>query len=148
MVQRDDGTPAGVAGWHEISVDIDSLRSLAAALRSELDDNVRPRASELIARYRTGVGFGHAMPGDDVRRAQQAYRDCLVAGVAQLDALIDGADVLIEAAGRVAARYGEADALATARGRAVDAALADAARARAAVLPDDPRVAPPRVGYR
>lgn len=147
MTQRDDGAPAGVAGWHEIQVDIGSLRALAVALRSELDDNVRPRASELVARYRTGVGFGHALPGDDLRRARQAYRECLVATVAQLDALIDGVGALADAADRIATRYAGTDALASAHGRAVEAALAEAARARAAVAPDDLRTVAPRVGY-
>jgi hypothetical protein len=148
MTQRDDGAPAGVAGWHEIQVDIDSLRQLAEALRSELDDNVRPRASELVARYRTGVGFGHGLPGDDLRRAHQAYRDCLAAAMTQLDALIDGAGALADAADRIATRYGSVDALAEGRASAVEQALDVAARARAAVPPDDPRTGTPRTGYR
>lgn len=124
-------------GWttaSNISVDIAGIADFATLVREELDANFRPNMERVIAEHRNGPGFGARSQSDDMKVAVQKYRDCLSAAIHNLQAYVDGAEILIAAARKVAAMYQSTDALSSAElGKvedALDAAIKEADGAR------------------
>ncbi len=137
MGRWDDNRAApGLAGWQQIQVDPGRLDGLASGVESDVDANVRPRVSYLMARYGYGVAFGEAGVSGSVGAARERYHECVSAAVRQLAGFVNGSTVLVEAARQVCATYTTSDALAAATSRAVAGTLATVAEVSAAV-PDD-----------
>ncbi len=111
-----------------VHVDVAGLADLAAKLRLDVDQQLRPYIGELIRTYNYGVGFAHGVPGPNAQVARAHYNDVLAQIVNQLQLLAWGGAVLADAARRVADRYGDADGLAAAKVEDVKAILALASR--------------------
>lgn len=124
----------------EIRVDIDSVADFAAALRHELEANLRPQLVDLTHRYRLGVNVGNGLGTPNALAVRQRYQLCLSSIIEQFEAITQGSAVLADAAERIVAQYRDADALNSATVAAVQDAIDNAARAAG-----DPALLPPEI---
>lgn len=113
----------------EIRVDIDGLADFAAALRHELEANLRPQLVDLVHRYELGVNVGNGLGTPNALAVRQRYQLCLSSIIEQFEAIAQGNAVLADAADRIVAQYRDVDALNSATVSAVQDAIDGAARA-------------------
>jgi hypothetical protein len=120
--------PDGVPDYAVLSVDLNGLSDVAAALRREVDGNLLRHITQLNSAYSMGVDFGSASHSDNVKQARRVYRDCLVQATNLLSSYVTAGEVLATAIDDVVRRYGSSDAMASARVDDVDTALKGARR--------------------
>jgi len=118
-----------------ISVNLNELIELARVMRAETDVGLRPESERARTGLQEGVCFGVRSASGYVYGAKQRYHDSLTQALQQLTQYVRAADILAEAAEKVARQYAHTDALAAARAADVENALAEtlaATRARPA----------------
>lgn len=126
----DPDTRAGTPSYPGLQVDLDGIDDFVAALRHEIDENLRPGIHELIQSFEAGVGFGIMAFSPNVVAAQRYYRACLARASRLLADYAAAGEALASAAERMARRYRETDAMIAADAQTVADALADAAAPR------------------
>lgn len=130
----------GGSGGPEIKVDINGLEDLAGQVRSENDKTLRGRAAAVERDFTGGVPFGARFPGGGVFVAKTKYKTNMEQAIATLNAYVMAADVLADAAEKVAKNYRSTDALSAARANDVNKELnAALERAKAEILESDAR---------
>jgi hypothetical protein len=121
----DGGLPSG----HDrsvLTIHLDGLSDVAAALRQEVDGNLVRHITQLHSAYSMGVDFGSASHSANVSEARKVYHGCLVQVTKLLSGYVQAGEALATAIDTVVQRYGSSDAMAHARADDVSQALGDA----------------------
>lgn len=108
----------------QINVEIDGLRSVAAAMRADLEKGYRSQVPQVNDAMQPGATIGIEIVGEEWTRLQTTYSKCVQATVDALFNLDLGTQSMANAAETIARKYGDADALAQARVQDVTAVLA------------------------
>ncbi|HEX6970445.1 MAG TPA: hypothetical protein VF174_16755 [Micromonosporaceae bacterium] len=127
MIKPDEGSGSPLA--KVIKVDLAGLADLATVIRTESEQTLVPQSRRVCAELQNGVCFGKSSASGYIHVARERYQQSLVRAMAQLSAYIRAAEVLADAAERVAKDYRATDALSAARLRDVEAALRTAMKA-------------------
>lgn len=108
----------------QIKVEIEGLRSVAAAMRSDLENGYRSQVPQVHDAMQTGATIGGHIAGEEWPRLQNTYSACIQATLDALFNLDKGTQAVAQAAELIARNYGDADAFAQARAQDVQALLA------------------------
>ncbi len=123
VVIDDAGGPADSA---VLTIHLDGLSDVAAALRQEVDGNLVRHITQLHSAYGMGVDFGSASHSPNVSQARKVYHSCLVQVTKLLSGYVQAGDALATAIDTVVKEYGSSDAMAHARADDVSQAFKDA----------------------
>jgi hypothetical protein len=99
----------------QINVEIDGLKSVAEAMRRELEAGYRSQVSPVHAAMQPGASIGGPIAGDSWVALQNAYSDSIQATLDTLFNLDLGTQAVADAAQVIARDYGDADAFSRAR---------------------------------
>jgi len=113
----------GSADYPVLSVQLDGLSDVAAALRQEVDGNLVRHITQLHSAYGMGVDFGSASHSANVSEARKVYHGCLVQVTKLLSGYVQAGDALATAIDTVVQRYGSSDAMARALAQDVGQAI-------------------------
>jgi hypothetical protein len=112
-----------VAG-QQIEADLSGLTQAAAAVQTRCDAIVRERMEELFSSYRLGVNFGPGWwPSGYLCNAQDYCHGSMVATTKSLSLVVQEAQTIVGAVGRVVTNYRSSDVLAAASGREIAVVL-------------------------
>jgi hypothetical protein len=125
----DDAGGTQSACYDVLQVDLQGLTDLAAALRQEIEDNLKPHIPQLLSAYSLGASFGMTSESPNVRAARDHYARCLAAITRVLAAYVNAGNTLAAAAEDIAQRYHASDAMAEARASEVWRAIDKATKA-------------------
>jgi hypothetical protein len=114
---------------HQISVEIDGLKSVAEAMRQELDSSFRTQVAPIHDAMQPGASIGGPIAGTSWVALQDRYSGNIQATLDALFNLDLGSQAVAEAAQVIARDYGDADAFTTAR-------LADVEKVISSTPPD------------
>jgi hypothetical protein len=116
-----------------IRVNLSEMVELARVMRAETDVGLRPESERARTGLKEGVCFGVRSASGYVYGAKQRYHDSLTQALHQLTQYVRAADILADAAEKVARQYAHTDALTAARVADVERALAEALTAARAL---------------
>ena len=131
-------TPKDAAPNWGVRVDLAGLVDLARAIRQGNESTLQPQSDFVRSDLLYGVCFGATSASGYVTGARQQYHAALLRALEQMRAHIRAAELLADAAERVALNYAGVDALATARVADVERALLEARHARLGVTAQPP----------
>ncbi|NJC70600.1 hypothetical protein HC031_12870 [Planosporangium thailandense] len=106
-----------------IRVETDSVRAIAAGMRSDLDQAYRPQVPSVHDAMQTGATIGGHIAGEQWVWLQDVYTECMRTTLKALYNIDQGSQALAQAADVIATRYGDADGFARATADEVNANL-------------------------
>ncbi|MGC9671126.1 hypothetical protein ACNTMW_31845 [Planosporangium sp. 12N6] len=109
--------------FHQIDVEIDSLKGIAAAMRENLEQGLRTQVPAVHDAMQPGATIGGQIAGGEWVRLQNTYSRCIEETLTAVYGIDKGSQALAQAADLIAKRYGETDAFARASASDVDATL-------------------------
>jgi hypothetical protein len=106
---NDPTTPLPDLNLVPVDVHIDGLDDFRAFLGRELDANLRPGVTTILADHILGVQFGVNIAGTGIQSARSRYHESLQAAATNLSTYVQVAEVLVETLHRVVDKYRESD---------------------------------------
>ncbi|MBE1488705.1 hypothetical protein [Plantactinospora soyae] len=103
---------AAAAVIGQINVEIDGLVSAAAVMRDELEQGYRSQVPQVHDAMQPGATIGDRIEGEDWRRLQDRYDECIQKTLDSLFNLDLGTEAVAQAADKIAANYQGSDAFA------------------------------------
>jgi hypothetical protein len=98
----------------QINVEIEGLRSVADAMRTELDASFRTQVTPIQHALKSGAQIGGHIPGYEFVQLQNLYASHIESTLDALYQLDIGTQAVADAAESIARTYGDADAFAQA----------------------------------
>lgn len=112
-----------------VRIDLGSLRQFADTLKADSDNGLRPGVDRARHEALTGVHFGARTLSGEVAAGAEAMAAALARAQQNGSALVDAAEILVQAANQVLANYAKADLASAEQLAAVETTLRDAASA-------------------